>query len=174
MCSVGTPQSFDSSFQLPAANRTHLPPNSDNAALIALARAAAAQHSLDAALICAIVEQESAWDPHAIRYEPAFRSRYVAPLGLPPTEEVARSISWGLMQVMGQVAREQTSPQNASPHSAIPPQASQSAAQSSQQNCAPVQMTAMHRASQLTLSIARSNSGTAASTQATPRKSSPA
>jgi hypothetical protein len=42
----------------------------------------------------------------AIRYEPAFRTRYVAPLGLPPTEEVARSISWGLMQVMGQVARE--------------------------------------------------------------------
>ena len=87
-------------------------PNSDNAtpadrtALITLARATAAQHSLDPALICAIVEQESAWDPHAIRYEPAFRTRYVAPLGLPPTEEVARSISWGLMQVMGQVARE--------------------------------------------------------------------
>jgi len=90
-----------------------LPPNSDNAsaltdhtALISLARTAAAQHALDPALICAIVEQESAWDPHAIRYEPAFRTRYVAPLGLPPTEEVARSISWGLMQVMGQVARE--------------------------------------------------------------------
>ena len=57
-------------------------------------------------LVCAVIEQESAWDPHAIRYEPAFRARYVAPLGLPPTEEVARSISWGLMQVMGQVARE--------------------------------------------------------------------
>jgi hypothetical protein len=83
-----------------------LPPNSDRTALIALARAAAAQHSLNPALICAIVEQESAWDPHAIRYEPAFRTRYVAPLGLPPTGEVARSISWGLMQVMGQVARE--------------------------------------------------------------------
>ena len=83
-----------------------LPPNSDHTALIALARATATQHSLDPALVCAIVEQESAWDSHAIRYEPAFRTRYVAPLGLPPTEEVARSISWGLMQVMGQVARE--------------------------------------------------------------------
>src|SRR5580698_9222850 len=41
-----------------------------------------------------------------MRYEGAFRARYVAPLGLPPTEEIARSISWGLMQVMGQVARE--------------------------------------------------------------------
>ena len=79
-----------------------LPP----ADLLALARATAAKHALDPALVCAVVEQESAWDAHAIRYEPGFRSRYVAPLGLPPTEEVARSISWGLMQVMGQVARE--------------------------------------------------------------------
>jgi len=77
-----------------------------NDGLIALARATAQRHALDAALVCAIVEQESAWDTHAIRYEPFFRTRYVAPLGLPPTEEVARSISWGLMQVMGQVARE--------------------------------------------------------------------
>src|SRR5271155_4197450 len=81
---------------------TPLPPHE----LLSLARDAAAKHSLDAALVCAIVEQESAWDAHAIRYEPAFRTRYVAPLGLPPTEEIARSISWGLMQVMGQVARE--------------------------------------------------------------------
>src|SRR6202050_5575375 len=74
--------------------------------LISLARTIAVQHSLDPALVCAVVEQESSWDAHAIRYEPAFRTRYVAPLGLPPTEEVARSISWGLMQIMGQVARE--------------------------------------------------------------------
>src|SRR5579863_3871720 len=74
--------------------------------LIALARSTAAKHSLDGALVCAIVEQESSWDTYAIRYEPAFRSRYVAPLGLQMTEEVARSISWGLMQVMGQSARE--------------------------------------------------------------------
>jgi soluble lytic murein transglycosylase-like protein len=74
--------------------------------LIALAHTIASQHALDPALVCAIAEQESSWDTHAIRYEPAFRSRYVAPLGLPLTEEVARSISWGLMQVMGQSARE--------------------------------------------------------------------
>ena len=80
--------------------------NSAPAALLVLARDAAAQQALDPALVCAIVEQESAWDPHAIRYEPAFRQRYVARLGLPPTEEIARSISWGLIQVMGQVARE--------------------------------------------------------------------
>jgi soluble lytic murein transglycosylase-like protein len=82
------------------------PPVSLPAELVSLARAIAAGHALDPALVCAIIEQESSWDPYAIRYEPAFRSRYVAPLGLAPTEEVARSISWGLMQVMGQVARE--------------------------------------------------------------------
>jgi len=92
-----------------------MPPTAE---LLALARAAAMKHALDrtfsvssvtyagTALVCAVVEQESAWDTHAIRYEPAFRTRYVAPLGLPPTEEIARSISWGLLQVMGQVARE--------------------------------------------------------------------
>ena len=85
------------------AHYRHLPTQPE---LVALARSAAEQHSLDPALVCAIVEQESAWDPCAIRYEAAFRTRYVAPLGLPATEEVARSISWGLMQVMGQVARE--------------------------------------------------------------------
>jgi soluble lytic murein transglycosylase-like protein len=77
-----------------------------NPTLIALARSAAAAHSLDASLVCAVVEQESSWNAHAMRYEPFFRTRYVARLGLSPTEEIARSISWGLMQVMGQVARE--------------------------------------------------------------------
>jgi soluble lytic murein transglycosylase-like protein len=74
--------------------------------LVALTRTIAGRHGLDPALVCALVEQESCWDPHAIRYEPAFRERYISPLSLPPTEEIARSISWGLMQVMGQVARE--------------------------------------------------------------------
>src|SRR5271167_1728845 len=74
--------------------------------IVTLARTIAYEHGLDPALVCAVVEQESAWDAHAIRYEPGFRARYVAPLELPPTEEIARSISWGLMQVMGQVARE--------------------------------------------------------------------
>jgi soluble lytic murein transglycosylase-like protein len=76
------------------------------AEIVAMARSIASAHGLDPALVCAVVEQESAWDAHAIRYEPAFRARYVAPLQLPPTEEIARSITWGLMQVMGQVARE--------------------------------------------------------------------
>ena len=78
--------------------------------LITLARRAAAAQSLDPALVCAVVEQESAWNPWAVRYEPGFLSRYVAPLytagKLSATEAYTRSMSWGLMQVMGQVARE--------------------------------------------------------------------
>jgi soluble lytic murein transglycosylase-like protein len=71
-----------------------------------LARERAEAHSLDPDLVCAIVEQESGWEPLAIRYEPAFQKRYVEPLGLGQTETVARSISWGLLQLMGQAARE--------------------------------------------------------------------
>lgn len=74
--------------------------------MIALAKQAAARHGLAPEIVCAVCEQESSWNPWAIRYEPAFRQRYVAPLGLPPTEEIARSTSWGLMQVMGETARE--------------------------------------------------------------------
>jgi soluble lytic murein transglycosylase-like protein len=63
-------------------------------------------HDLDGALVCAVVEQESNWAAWSIRYEPAFQTRYVEPHGLRPTETVARSISWGLMQLMGESARE--------------------------------------------------------------------
>lgn len=50
--------------------------------------------------------QESGHDPWALRYEPAFYRRYVEPLEESDTEEYSRSFSWGLFQVMGQVARE--------------------------------------------------------------------
>src|SRR6266852_2247073 len=75
----------------------------------ALQKIAAAQ-SLDPSLVCAVVEQESAWNPWAMRYEPAFFTKYVAPLytnnKIAATEAYSRGFSWGLMQVMGQVARE--------------------------------------------------------------------
>jgi len=45
-----------------------------------------------------------------MRYEPAFFTKYVASLytnnKVSATEAYARGFSWGLMQVMGQVARE--------------------------------------------------------------------
>ncbi len=75
--------------------------------LIALAKQTATAHQLDPLLVCAIVEQESSWNPFAIRYEPAFYDRYIAPLNLKSaTDARARSFSWGLMQTMGQVAIE--------------------------------------------------------------------
>lgn len=79
-------------------------------ALVSLARKTALAHGLDAALVCAICEQESSWNPWAMRYEPLFFAKYVAPLytnnKVSATEAYARGFSWGLMQVMGQVARE--------------------------------------------------------------------
>lgn len=65
-------------------------------------------NGVDTALACAVVEQESGWDTWAMRYEPAFFLKYVASqVNLSDTERQARSTSWGLFQVMGQVAREQ-------------------------------------------------------------------
>jgi soluble lytic murein transglycosylase-like protein len=78
--------------------------------LISLARQKAADHGLPPELLCAIVEQESAWNPAAIRYEQRFYKKYVYPLWvrreISDTEARARGFSWGLCQVMGQVARE--------------------------------------------------------------------
>jgi soluble lytic murein transglycosylase-like protein len=80
------------------------------AQLVGAARKAAATQSLDPALVCAVVEQESGWNPWAIRYEPLFFAKYVAGLytnnKVSASEAYARGFSWGLMQVMGQVARE--------------------------------------------------------------------
>ena len=63
-------------------------------------------HFLDYALVCSVIEQESDWCQWAYRFEPAFKEQYVDPQNLPLTEAIGRSISWGPMQVLGQVARE--------------------------------------------------------------------
>jgi soluble lytic murein transglycosylase-like protein len=86
-------------------------PTSAPAELLALAQRAAEAHALWPELVCALVEQESGWNPWALRYEPAFYEKYIAPqIARGPiadvTESRARAFSWGLMQVMGQVARE--------------------------------------------------------------------
>ena len=75
--------------------------------LIEMAKTIATNHSLDPALICAVVEQESSWNTFAIRYEPEFYLHYVRPLaGLSATEAYARAFSWGLLQLLGECARE--------------------------------------------------------------------
>ncbi len=85
-------------------------------ALVQLARLRAAQFSLSPALVCAVIEQESRWNPWAVRYEPEFQEKYIVPLkqagklktfgASMNTEIVARSCSFGLMQTMGEVVRE--------------------------------------------------------------------
>lgn len=83
----------------------------DKDQLIALARQKAVEYGLQEHVFCGLIEQESNWDTWAIRYEPAFYDRYVRPLVdngsiKTATEAHSRSFSYGLGQVMGQVARE--------------------------------------------------------------------
>jgi soluble lytic murein transglycosylase-like protein len=82
----------------------------DKQQLIVLAKKIAGNFQLDPALVCAVVEQESGWNPWAMRYEPAYMSKYIAPLytnnKISATEAWARAFSWGLMQLMGEDARE--------------------------------------------------------------------
>lgn len=80
---------------------------------------AAAREALPAALIAAVIQEESRFDPWATRAEPRYmRSRAVRraaarfvklhPRGATSfTELVDRSRSYGLMQIMGETAREQ-------------------------------------------------------------------
>ena len=76
-------------------------------ARLALATKYALKYGLNPSLVAAVIEQESSWNPWAIRFEPAFHERYIVPLGFTDlTESHARATSFGLMQVMGQVARE--------------------------------------------------------------------
>lgn len=82
----------------------------DKNEIITLARAIAMRHDLSAEIVLGIIERESSFNCWSIRYEPGFLLRYVAPQykagKLNATETYARSFSWGLMQIMGQTARE--------------------------------------------------------------------
>jgi soluble lytic murein transglycosylase-like protein len=70
------------------------------------------QHGMDPNILLAIITVESAGNPFAVRYEPQWKyhhfprevaSRLNASY---ETEVVMQSCSWGLMQIMGSVARE--------------------------------------------------------------------
>jgi len=89
-----------------------------------LAREAATKHGLDPALVCALCEVESSWIPWAVRHEPGYRwlwgltyddypteprwlAKEVQLRGYTAgTERILQRTSWGLMQIMGAVARE--------------------------------------------------------------------
>lgn len=82
----------------------------DRNELVALAKQKASEAGLNPALVCAVCEQESSWNEFSCRYEPQFMSKYISPIFLKgeitPTEAYSRAFSWGLGQIMGQVARE--------------------------------------------------------------------
>lgn len=69
----------------------------------------AAAHGLDPDLIAAFIMTESSGNPGATRFEPKWRYFY-RPEAMEPeeadSEKVKQATSWGLMQVMGSVARE--------------------------------------------------------------------
>ncbi len=76
--------------------------------MMRVAQQTADLHHLDPALVKAVCHHESKnWNPWAMRYEPGFYTKYVeSQKGLSATEKAARATSYGLMQVLGQVARE--------------------------------------------------------------------
>jgi soluble lytic murein transglycosylase-like protein len=83
---------------------------SRNPVYLAIVADVAGAHKLDQPLVCAVIEQESNWNPWAVRYETDFFTRYVRSPYLAGkfaiTEAQTRTMSYGLMQVMGEVARE--------------------------------------------------------------------
>lgn len=76
--------------------------------LIELAKKVAGEHQLDPALVCAVCDVESSWNPTAVRLEQGFFERYVSQTVKhdDPQEAVNQATSWGLMQVMGATARD--------------------------------------------------------------------
>lgn len=77
-----------------------------NHELLAMIQSAAAAYKLPWELVHAICETESTLHPDATRYEPNYRWLVGNPVTMSPTEREGQMTSWGLMQVMGAVARE--------------------------------------------------------------------
>jgi soluble lytic murein transglycosylase-like protein len=81
---------------------------STQTARLTLAGKWATKYGLERELVCAVIEQESGWNPWAIRFEPGFLREYIKPVdpSHPSTREITCSCSFGLCQVMGEVAVE--------------------------------------------------------------------
>jgi soluble lytic murein transglycosylase-like protein len=73
----------------------------------AIIESKAQKYNLYPDLVEAHVMTESSGNVNAWRYEPAFYKTYIQKLGIKnATESAGRATSWGLLQIMGQVARE--------------------------------------------------------------------
>lgn len=78
----------------------------DHSTLLTLIKSAAARRSLPWELVYAICQVESRLNPTATRHEPHYRWLVGDNESMSPTERRDQMTSWGLMQVMGAVARE--------------------------------------------------------------------
>ena len=75
--------------------------------LLHIAENKAIWYKIPITLLYAIIEVESNWNIYACRHEPAFQNKYITPKNInDEQEEYFRACSWGLGQIMGQVARE--------------------------------------------------------------------
>ncbi len=81
-----------------------------NPQIIATIKIKAEEFGVDPDLVQAFVFVESSGNPTATRYEANFYKKYIQPMlhqnAITPHEAIGRATSWGLMQIMGQVARE--------------------------------------------------------------------
>lgn len=73
-----------------------------------LIKSTAIEFGLSWELVHAICVVESSMDPYSFRHEPQYKYLYHRDpsSSLSPTERIGQMCSWGLMQVMGAVARE--------------------------------------------------------------------
>lgn len=74
--------------------------------ILAIIKNLAYQHDVPWELVAGVCKAESAMNPWAMRYEPSYRWLVGNESTLNATERTGQMISWGLMQVMGAVARE--------------------------------------------------------------------
>ena len=85
---------------------------SDRDTIREIIAAGAARHGLAPSVVYGVCMQESGLDPFAVRYEPHYRwlvrdTRLRPAACSAATEQALQRMSWGLMQVMGAVIREQ-------------------------------------------------------------------
>ena len=85
-----------------------MPDLSTNQSRLAFVTPYAMKYGLEPAIVAAVCEQESDWNPFAVRFEPAFEARYIKPAlpAAPTTAELCEAMSFVLMQIMGEVAKE--------------------------------------------------------------------
>jgi soluble lytic murein transglycosylase-like protein len=78
----------------------------DKPAILTIIKGLAPVYTLPWELVAAIVHTESAFNQWAVRYEPSYKYLVGQEGNLSASERMQQMTSWGLMQVMGGVARE--------------------------------------------------------------------